>query len=108
VQPVQNAFQKLSCTEQRREGVAAYLWYLQYGGRGRGKSANHPPPLIPPHKTHNTAARIPTQLQGDLPTPPTHNNTGRAQGIGTSRGCDGGQRDSLCPSCGAVNDGEYV
>jgi hypothetical protein len=25
VRPVQNVFQKLSCTEQRREGVAAYL-----------------------------------------------------------------------------------
>ncbi len=27
MRPVQNAFQKLSCSEQRREGVAAYLWF---------------------------------------------------------------------------------
>ncbi len=26
MRPVQNVFQKLSRTEQRREGVAAYLW----------------------------------------------------------------------------------
>jgi hypothetical protein len=26
VRPVCNVFYKLSCTEQRREGVAAYLW----------------------------------------------------------------------------------
>jgi hypothetical protein len=31
VRPVQNVFQKLSRTEQRREGVAAYLWFLPYG-----------------------------------------------------------------------------
>ncbi len=29
MRPVYNVFQKLSCTEQRREGVAAYLWYRQ-------------------------------------------------------------------------------
>jgi hypothetical protein len=27
VRPLRNVFYKLSCTEQRREGVAAYLWY---------------------------------------------------------------------------------
>jgi hypothetical protein len=26
VRPIRNVFYKLSCTEQRREGVAAYLW----------------------------------------------------------------------------------
>ncbi len=26
MRPVQNVFQKLSCTEQRRDGVVAYLW----------------------------------------------------------------------------------
>jgi hypothetical protein len=30
VLPVRNAFQKLSCTEQRREGVVAYLWVRLY------------------------------------------------------------------------------
>ncbi len=30
MRPVQNVFQKLSRTEQRREGVAAYLWSLAY------------------------------------------------------------------------------
>jgi hypothetical protein len=43
---------------------------------GGGEVCQPPPtPSIPPHKTHITAARIPTQLQGDLPTPLTHNNT---------------------------------
>jgi hypothetical protein len=49
--------------------------YLQYGGRGRESPANPPPPLaisIPSHYTHNTAARIPTQLQGYLHTHSTH------------------------------------
>jgi hypothetical protein len=27
MRPVRNVFQKLSRTEQRREGVVAYLWY---------------------------------------------------------------------------------
>ncbi len=27
MRPVRNVFQKLSCTEQRREGVVAYLWF---------------------------------------------------------------------------------
>jgi hypothetical protein len=48
--------------------------YLQYGGRGRGSSANHPlpPPCdsIPPHNTHNTAARIPPCLHTTI-----HNRT---------------------------------
>ncbi len=26
MRPVRNVFQKLSCTEQRRQGVVAYLW----------------------------------------------------------------------------------
>ena len=34
MRPVQNVFQKLSRTEQRREGVAAYLW----GGPFTGSS----------------------------------------------------------------------
>ncbi len=37
MRPVQHAFQKLSRTEQRREGVAAYLcpiWTLLGGGGG--------------------------------------------------------------------------
>jgi hypothetical protein len=37
VTPVRNVFQKLSCTEQRREGVAAYLWYILYFDFGKGE-----------------------------------------------------------------------
>jgi hypothetical protein len=28
--------------------------------------------------------------------------------ISTGRGCDGGQRDGLCPSCSAINHGKNV
>jgi hypothetical protein len=43
--------------------------YLQYSGRGRGRPANHPPP------PQYLLTRHATQLQGDLPTPLTQNNT---------------------------------
>ncbi len=32
LRPVRNVFQKLSCTEQRRERVAAYLWFQLSAG----------------------------------------------------------------------------
>jgi hypothetical protein len=32
VRPLRNVFYKLSCTEQRREGVAAYLWLVALRG----------------------------------------------------------------------------
>jgi hypothetical protein len=32
MRPVRNVFQKLSRTEQRREGVVAYLWEEGFGG----------------------------------------------------------------------------
>jgi hypothetical protein len=34
MRPVRNVFQKLSRTEQRREGVVAYLWYKMIKYRG--------------------------------------------------------------------------
>jgi hypothetical protein len=51
--------------------------YLQYGGRGRGSSANHPPPPLRYQYLHTTHT---TQLQGYLHNCkdtylPTHNNS---------------------------------
>ncbi len=38
MRPLRNIFYKLSRTEQRREGVAAYLWYIHTKYKGDGWS----------------------------------------------------------------------
>jgi hypothetical protein len=38
MRPVRNVFQKLSRTEQRREGVVAYLWSLRSPLSSNGRS----------------------------------------------------------------------
>ena len=40
MRPVRNVFQKLFRTEQRREGVVAYLWTGHGPGVGEGKDKN--------------------------------------------------------------------
>jgi hypothetical protein len=47
MRPVCNVFKKLSCTEQRREGVAAYLWSQLLRASKYCNFLPLPPPLPP-------------------------------------------------------------